>query len=145
LDLKFIVDFETTVPEKRRGPTLMTDIWNQPIEKRIVVRWNKYWQPVGDEASMLANFLGTIARNPRLCCLKYSDWRKVPKKDKERLLDIVKVFHYLSIISKKSHIMLCLLFLTLLYSRQNSSSVIRSKKNIYCNHWEGSGVISREN
>ncbi|CAO2841031.1 unnamed protein product [Amaranthus hypochondriacus] len=68
--------------EKRRGPTLMTHIWNQPIEKRIVVRWNKYWQPVGDEASMLANFLGTISRNPRLCCLKYSDWRKVPKKDK---------------------------------------------------------------
>ena len=77
--------------KKQRGPTLMAHIWNQPKEKRIVVEWNKRWHPIGNEGSDLAYFLGTIARNPTLCSLSYTDWRRVPKEDTKGLLEIVKV------------------------------------------------------
>jgi len=70
----------------------MAHIWNQPKEKRILVEWNKRWQPIGNERSDLAYFVGTIARNPMLCSLSYIDWRQVPKEKKKGLLDIVKVY-----------------------------------------------------
>ncbi|XP_056685591.1 uncharacterized protein [Spinacia oleracea] len=81
---------EGSPSQKRRGITLMAHIWNQPKEKRVVVEWNKYWQPIGGERSDLAHFLGTMARNPQLCTLAYTDWRLFEKEEKTGLLDIVK-------------------------------------------------------
>jgi len=79
--------------KKQRGHTLMAHIWNQPKEKRILVEWNKQWQPIGNEGLDLAYFVDTIARNPMLCSLSYIDWRRVPKEEKNGLLEIVKI-HY---------------------------------------------------
>jgi len=87
-----ICEASDTSSTKQRGPTLMAHIWNQAKEKRIVVEWNKRWQPIGNEGSDLAYFLGTIARKPMLCSLSYTDWRRVPKEEKKSLLEIVKVF-----------------------------------------------------
>jgi len=71
----------------------MAHIWNQPKEKRILVEWNKWWQPIGNKGSNLAYFVGTIARNPMLCSLLYIDWWRVPKEEKKVLLEIVKVYY----------------------------------------------------
>ena len=71
----------------------MAHIWSQPKETRILVEWNKRWQPIGNEGSDLAYFVGTIVRNPMLCSLSYTDWWRVPKEEKKGLLDIVKVYY----------------------------------------------------
>lgn len=66
-------DGETT----KRGRTRLKEIWNLPKGQRIVVQCNELNQPIGTEAGRLANFLGTVARNGKLCSLSYKDWRKL--------------------------------------------------------------------
>ncbi|CAN1159686.1 hypothetical protein LINPERPRIM_LOCUS22148 [Linum perenne] len=39
----------------------------------------------------LKTFCGTVARNPALTLLEYSDWRKVPLEKKDELWTMVKV------------------------------------------------------
>ncbi|XP_074316513.1 uncharacterized protein LOC141652804 [Silene latifolia] len=84
-------DQSESVTTKRRGPTMMTHIWNLPKNQRVTVDWNSCWQPVGGEQSQLAHFIGTMAWNPNLCSLSYPpDWRLVPEDQKDELLRIVK-------------------------------------------------------
>ena len=42
-----------------------------------MVQCNELNQPVGKEVARLGNFLGTVARNGKLCSLSYKDWRKI--------------------------------------------------------------------
>jgi hypothetical protein len=49
-----------------------------------VVNWNDLNQPIGKEGGRLGYFLGTIARNGKLCSLSYTDWRKlIGERDKK--------------------------------------------------------------
>ena len=61
----------------KRGRTRLKETWNLPKGQRIVVQCNELNQPVGKEATRLGNFLGTVARNGKLCSLSYKDWRKL--------------------------------------------------------------------
>ncbi|KAL2897154.1 hypothetical protein RDABS01_038937, partial [Bienertia sinuspersici] len=63
---------------RRRGKTLLADVWNLPPGHQIVVDVNKEMQPIG-EARVLGCFCGTIARNGKLCSLSYTRWDHLKK------------------------------------------------------------------
>lgn len=83
---------------KRRGKTKLINVWNIPRGHRVVVNCNQLNQPIGEEAGVLAKFLGMVARNGSLCSLSFKDWRLlIGKKDrnhkqinKEAILNQVK-------------------------------------------------------
>ncbi|KAL2937640.1 DNA-directed RNA polymerase subunit alpha, partial [Bienertia sinuspersici] len=64
---------------RRRGKTLLADVWNLPPGHQIVVDVNKEMQPIGEEARVLGCFCGTIARNGKLCSLSYTRWDHLKK------------------------------------------------------------------
>ncbi|KAB2097954.1 hypothetical protein ES319_A01G205900v1 [Gossypium barbadense] len=81
---------ETTKGTKRkRGPTNIKDIWNLQPGTCIVVDANQYGQPIGMEASKLAEFLGTIARTGSICALNTKHWKHLSKYVLENILRIV--------------------------------------------------------
>ena len=61
----------------------MAEVWNLPNDVKIPMKFNALGQPVGDEASVFANFTGCMARSHNLLSISYTDWRKVPNEDKE--------------------------------------------------------------
>nr|XP_051205607.1 uncharacterized protein LOC127319680 [Lolium perenne] len=68
----------------KRGKTKLKKTWNLPKGQRIVVKCNDLNQPIGKEAGRLGYFLGTVARNGKLCSLSYTDWRKlIGERDKK--------------------------------------------------------------
>ncbi|KAG8479239.1 hypothetical protein CXB51_029833 [Gossypium anomalum] len=75
--------------KRKRGPTNMKDIWNLQPGTRIVVEANQYGQPIGKEASKLAEFLGTIARTGSICPLNTKHWKHLSKYVLENILRIV--------------------------------------------------------
>ena len=78
-------------PKKVRGPTQKNELWNMQNNK-IVVKFNKYGQPVGVEGNELTQFLGSVVRIAANVGLDCQDWRKVDKEKKEDMYSIVKVF-----------------------------------------------------
>ncbi|KAK5776404.1 hypothetical protein PVK06_044363 [Gossypium arboreum] len=75
--------------KRKQGPTNMKDIWNLQPETRIVVEANQYGQPIGKEASKLAEFLGTIARTGSICPLNTKQLKHLSKYVLENILRIV--------------------------------------------------------
>ncbi|KAL8211122.1 hypothetical protein R6Q57_005559 [Mikania cordata] len=83
-------------PKKVRGYTTKAETWKMDSTQRIVVRFNKFGKPAGDEANELVQFLGTLVRMPDHVSIEYPDWRKVPTQNKEDMYSLVKtkfVFH----------------------------------------------------
>ncbi|WVZ01747.1 hypothetical protein V8G54_022553, partial [Vigna mungo] len=37
------------------------DVWNLPLNERIIVRWNEEYQPIRDGGGLLNRFLGSLA------------------------------------------------------------------------------------
>ncbi|KAG6494190.1 hypothetical protein ZIOFF_049209 [Zingiber officinale] len=66
--------------QNRRGRTVMRDVHALDPDDVLVVQFNERGQPYGDIQPVLANFVGTIARNGNLLPLSFLDWRKMPKK-----------------------------------------------------------------
>ncbi|CAH9123276.1 unnamed protein product, partial [Cuscuta epithymum] len=64
---------------RRRGKTILADVWNLPEGNRIVIDVNKENQPIGDEGGVLGSFCGTIARNGTLCSLSFTRWDHLKK------------------------------------------------------------------
>ncbi|KAK1414960.1 hypothetical protein QVD17_30726 [Tagetes erecta] len=77
-------------PKKVRGYTQKKNIWDMIKTERIGVTFNNYGKPIGDEGNELVQFLGTLVRMTEHVSIEYSDWRKVPIKDKETMYKIVK-------------------------------------------------------
>ncbi|XP_073066051.1 uncharacterized protein [Primulina eburnea] len=63
----------------RRGRTVMKDVHALHHDDLLHVTFNERGQPYGDLQPVLANYVGTIARNGVLLPLDYLNWRKVPK------------------------------------------------------------------
>jgi hypothetical protein len=40
----------------------MSDVWNLPVGKKIVLNFNGAFQPVDKEAGIFSRFIGTVAR-----------------------------------------------------------------------------------
>ncbi|KAD2805459.1 hypothetical protein E3N88_38836 [Mikania micrantha] len=81
-------------PKKVRGYTTKPQTWKMDSTQRILVRFNKFGKPVGDEANELVQFLGTLVRMPEHVSIEYPDWRKVPIQNKEDMYSLVKVCLY---------------------------------------------------
>ncbi|KAD3336512.1 hypothetical protein E3N88_32031 [Mikania micrantha] len=77
-------------PKKVRGYTKKAQTWKMDSTQRIVVRFNKFGKPVGDEANELAQFLGSLVRISDHVSIEYPDWRKVPTQNKEDMYSLVK-------------------------------------------------------
>ncbi|KAL2930832.1 hypothetical protein RDABS01_036242, partial [Bienertia sinuspersici] len=76
---QFVYDTYDPNGVRRRGKTLLADVWNLPPGHQIVVDVNKEMQPIGEEARVLGCFYGTIARNGKLCSLSYTRWDHLKK------------------------------------------------------------------
>ncbi|KAL6843203.1 hypothetical protein ACP4OV_026916 [Aristida adscensionis] len=76
---------------QKRGPTILPHVWDLPAGKRILVKCNKFGQPIGREGGVLGQFLGTVARNGGYCPLDKNDWRLVKRNGgDETILELVK-------------------------------------------------------
>lgn len=75
-------------------------------DTKIVVTFNKFGKPVGEEGNELTQFLGTLVRMADHVGIQYDDWRKVPIQKKEDMYSIVKVSENYNI--QSSFIIICI-------------------------------------
>ncbi|XXG47816.1 hypothetical protein AAC387_Pa02g2393 [Persea americana] len=69
--------------KRTRGPNRCIALNHQ--EERVVLRLNKFGQPIGANGRLLSSFLGIIARDGQKAPINYFDWRKMPM---ERKMDM---------------------------------------------------------
>ena len=74
-----------------RGPNRYLEIWDLPDDQEIELPLNSMHQPVGEGARAFTGFLGTIARKPHMCPIKYLDWKAMPEELKEECWRLVEV------------------------------------------------------
>ncbi|KAK5824509.1 hypothetical protein PVK06_019284 [Gossypium arboreum] len=73
-----------------RGRTLLTDLYNLNSVERVKVTRNSHGQPVGQEARLLAGYLGIIARNANMLPINYKSWHNMPDSNKNQALSNIK-------------------------------------------------------
>ncbi|PPS05515.1 hypothetical protein GOBAR_AA15149 [Gossypium barbadense] len=76
-----------------RGRTLLTDLYNLNSVERVKVTRNSHGQPVGQEARLLAGYLGIIARNANMLPINYESWHNMPDSNKNQALSNIKRDH----------------------------------------------------
>lgn len=76
-------DEEPPKKSTKRNRTRMMHIWKQPSNERIVVKANRFRQPIQYAGTLLANLCGVVARNSEIYPLSYIDWRKMPTMTKK--------------------------------------------------------------
>ncbi|KAD4586248.1 hypothetical protein E3N88_23849 [Mikania micrantha] len=81
----------TGAPKKVRSHTQKARIWKMVSNERILVMFNKFGKPMGDECKELVQYLGTLVRMPEHVSIEYSDWRKAPMQQKEYMYSLVKL------------------------------------------------------
>ncbi|KAL4569938.1 hypothetical protein LXL04_025586 [Taraxacum kok-saghyz] len=59
-----------------RGYTLKTETWNMSSSHKILVTFDEFDKPIGDEGNELTQYLGTLVRMPNHVGVDYDDWRK---------------------------------------------------------------------
>ncbi|KAK5842515.1 hypothetical protein PVK06_004882 [Gossypium arboreum] len=86
------VEFQTENGRTRRGRgrTLLTDLYNLNSAERVKVTRNSHGQPVGQEARLLAGYLGIIARNANMLPINYESWHNMPDSNKNQALSNIK-------------------------------------------------------
>ncbi|KAK5770986.1 hypothetical protein PVK06_047153 [Gossypium arboreum] len=73
-----------------RGRTLLTDLYNLNSVERVEVTRNSHGQPVGQEARLLAGYLGIIARNVNMLPINYKSWHNMSNSNKNQALSNIK-------------------------------------------------------
>ena len=74
-----------------RGPTKLKRFWHEYDPKsKFNVDFNHLGQPCSLKTSRLANFIGSLVKGKEIS-LDYTNWSKVPKSDKEKLWNTIKV------------------------------------------------------
>uniref|UniRef100_A0A8R7PIA0 Uncharacterized protein n=4 Tax=Triticum urartu TaxID=4572 RepID=A0A8R7PIA0_TRIUA len=76
---------------KKAGGRLCLKVWTLPKGVRIPVSLNTSGLPIGENAIMLINFLGALARDAVLAPLTYVSWKRFPKENKDVMWHIVKL------------------------------------------------------
>ncbi|KAG8478438.1 hypothetical protein CXB51_028269 [Gossypium anomalum] len=86
------VEFQTENDGTRRGRgrTLLTDLYNLNSADHVKVTRNSHGQPVGQEARLLAGYLGIIARNANMLPINYESWHNMPDSNKNQALSNIK-------------------------------------------------------
>ncbi|KAG5531824.1 hypothetical protein RHGRI_026439 [Rhododendron griersonianum] len=87
--------YESNIRTKR-GITRLSDIWNLPPGKKVVVDFNATCLPVGEECGVFNRFIGTVARKPHLCPINCKSWHFVPNHYKEDCWSIIEVLSFQS-------------------------------------------------
>ncbi|XP_030924792.1 uncharacterized protein LOC115951783 [Quercus lobata] len=73
-----------------RGPSKYLDVWDLPDDKVIELPLNSMYQPVDEGARAFTGFLGTIARKPHMCLIRYLTWKDIPEELKEECWRLVE-------------------------------------------------------
>ncbi|KAK5802517.1 hypothetical protein PVK06_030117 [Gossypium arboreum] len=73
-----------------RGRTLLTNLYNLNSVESVKVTRNSHGQPVGQEARLLAGYLGIIARNANMFPINYESWHNMPDSNKNQALSNIK-------------------------------------------------------
>ncbi|PPR95944.1 hypothetical protein GOBAR_AA24720 [Gossypium barbadense] len=86
------VEFQTENGGMRRGRgrTLLKDLYNLNSVERVKVTRNSHGQPVGQEARLLAGYLGIIARNGNMLPINYESWHNMLDSNKNQALSNIK-------------------------------------------------------
>ena len=79
------------IQKKGRGHTAKSATWKMKSDTKIIVTFNKFGKPIGDEGNELTQFLGTLVRMADHVGIHYEEWRKVPMHKKEDMYSIVEV------------------------------------------------------
>ncbi|PPS10554.1 hypothetical protein GOBAR_AA10090 [Gossypium barbadense] len=90
LDESVEVQTENGGTRRGRGRTLLTDLYNLNSVERVKVTRNSHGQPVGQEARLLAGYLGIIARNANMLPINYESWHNMPDSNKNQALSNIK-------------------------------------------------------
>lgn len=104
--LFFCICFSNGIQKKVRGHTVKSTTWKMSGDTKIVVTFNKFGKPVGEEGNELMQFLGTLVRMADHVGIQYDDWRKFPIQKKEDMYSIVKVSENYNI--QSSFIIICI-------------------------------------
>ncbi|KAG5600613.1 hypothetical protein H5410_031983 [Solanum commersonii] len=85
------VEEEIDIECSTKGQTTCKDFHTRNLEERNEVTFDKGQEvvPTNKIVSQLSNFIGTIARNPRLISLMYTNWHAVPKDTKKRVWEYI--------------------------------------------------------
>ncbi|XP_065618833.1 uncharacterized protein LOC136062977 [Quercus suber] len=78
------------LPRATRGPNKYSFIWNLPENHKIELPLTSLNQPIKTAGRNFTGWLGTIARKPHLCPIKYKNWTKIPDELKEEIWDLVQ-------------------------------------------------------
>uniref|UniRef100_A0ACD5UEM3 Uncharacterized protein n=1 Tax=Avena sativa TaxID=4498 RepID=A0ACD5UEM3_AVESA len=70
---------------------LSVKVWTLPKGVRVPVSLNTSGLPIGENATLLINFLGALARDAILAPLTYISWKSIPKENKSVMWHIVKL------------------------------------------------------
>ncbi|KAH0729483.1 hypothetical protein KY289_000671 [Solanum tuberosum] len=89
--------------KKVRGQTTCKNIHARNLEEREKVTFDKGQAvgPTGKIVSELTNFIGTIARNPRIINLMYTSWHAVPKDIKKCMWEYINSKFLIPVEGKK--------------------------------------------
>ncbi|PPS11217.1 hypothetical protein GOBAR_AA09424 [Gossypium barbadense] len=90
LDESVEFQIENGGTRRGRGRTLLTDLYNLNSVERVKVTRNSHGQPVGQEARLLAGYLGIIARNANMLPINYEPWHNMPDSNKNQALSNIK-------------------------------------------------------
>ena len=74
-----------------RGPSKYLDVWDILDDQVIELLLNSMHQLVDEGARAFTGFLGTIARKPHMCPIRYLNWRDMPEELKEECWHLVEV------------------------------------------------------
>ncbi|KAF3967546.1 hypothetical protein CMV_008466 [Castanea mollissima] len=74
-----------------RGASKYLDVWDLPDDEEIELSLNSLHQPVDDGARTFTGFLGTIARKPHMCPIRYLNWKNMPEELKEECWRVVEI------------------------------------------------------
>ena len=76
---------------RKRGPTRAKNLWNFPISERIIIKYNKFGQPIKKGGGILGGRLGTTAIKGNICPLNYKSWKAMPDAFKTNILKVTMV------------------------------------------------------
>ncbi|KAG8382397.1 hypothetical protein BUALT_Bualt05G0073100 [Buddleja alternifolia] len=76
--------------KRTKGAIYMPEIWALPPGIRLQVDCNQFGQPIDNNRSKFACFLGVLSRTHTYAPIDIFDWRKMPKSKKKDMLDLLK-------------------------------------------------------
>ncbi|XP_019431597.1 PREDICTED: uncharacterized protein LOC109338745 [Lupinus angustifolius] len=68
----------------------MLDIWEMEEDQFVVVDLDKDGRPIGEEATTLTRFIGSVVRRYQYAPINYKSWKEMSKEHKDEMLEILE-------------------------------------------------------